>query len=357
MIKEIDKNYMKLALSLAKKRKGYTHPNPTVGAVVVKEGKIVGLGYHERAGKPHAEVVALNQAGEKAKGATLYVTLEPCTHFGRTPPCTDAIVKSGIKRVVVATLDPNPLMSGKGVEKLKNSGIEVEVGVCEEEARELNEDFFVYITKERPYITLKWAQTVDGKLATTTGSSKWITSKESRKLAHILRREATAVLVGVNTVIKDDPELTVRFVPSEKQPIRVILDPELKIPLNAKVLNTREAPTIVITTKENGKIEEIKRKGVQVLKLEDISLRNLLKKLKELEIMHLMVEGGPQTLTSFIREGLFDRIVVFIAPKLIGEGLSLGNLNIQKVEESIKLKKKEVKELGKDIVLFLKREN
>lgn len=355
MIREIDKNYMKLALSLAKKRKGYTHPNPTVGAVVVKEGKIVGLGYHEKAGKPHAEVMALGQAGEKAKGATLYVTLEPCTHFGRTPPCTDAIIRSGIKRVVVATLDPNPLMSGKGVEKLRNAGIEVDVDVCEKEARELNEDFFTYITQERPYITLKWAQTLDGKLATLTGSSKWITSKESRKVAHILRREATAVLVGVNTVIKDDPHLTVRFVPTEKQPVRIILDPELEVPLSAKVLNTEEAPTIVITKKENEKAEKLKEKGVQVLILKGFNLKNILKKLKELEIMHLMVEGGPRTLTSFLKEGFFDRIVVFIAPKIMGEGLSIGDLGIRSIEESLKVRKKKVENLGEDLVIFFKR--
>jgi len=357
MIKKIDENYMKLALSLAKKRKGYTHPNPTVGAVVVKEGKIIGLGYHERAGKPHAEVVALKQAGKRAEGSTLYVTLEPCTHFGRTPPCTNTIIKSGVKRVVVATLDPNPLMSGKGVQRLKSAGIEVDVGVCEEEARELNEDFFTYISKERPYVTLKWAQTIDGKLATLSGSSKWITSEESRKLAHLLRREATAVLVGVNTVIKDDPQLTVRHVPTEKQPIRIILDPDLKIPLNAKVLDTKETSTIVITSKENDKLEEIKKKGAEVLILKEFNLKTLMKKLKELEIMHLMVEGGAQTLTSFIKEGLFDRVVVFIAPKIMGEGISIGDLEVQKVEECVKLRRKEVRKLDEDTVLFLKRED
>ncbi|RME13010.1 MAG: bifunctional diaminohydroxyphosphoribosylaminopyrimidine deaminase/5-amino-6-(5-phosphoribosylamino)uracil reductase RibD, partial [Aquificota bacterium] len=173
-----DLKFMKRALELALLRKGLTHPNPAVGCVIVKEGEIVAEGYHERAGMPHAEVVALERAGERAKDATLYVTLEPCTHFGRTPPCTDAIIKAGIKRVVVATLDPNPLVSGRGVERLRNAGIEVQVGVLEEEAKRLNEDFFTYITQKRPYITLKWAQSVDGSLATRTGDSQWITSEE-----------------------------------------------------------------------------------------------------------------------------------------------------------------------------------
>ncbi|MDW8097261.1 MAG: bifunctional diaminohydroxyphosphoribosylaminopyrimidine deaminase/5-amino-6-(5-phosphoribosylamino)uracil reductase RibD, partial [Aquificaceae bacterium] len=201
---------MRRALELALQRKGLTHPNPTVGCVVVKDGRIVGEGYHERAGMPHAEVVALQRAGEKARGATLYVTLEPCTHFGRTPPCTDAILKAGVKRVFVATLDPNPLVSGAGVERLRRAGLEVSVGLLQEEARRINEDFFTYISLKRPYITLKWAQSVDGTLATHAGHSKWISSEESRAFAHRLRAEATAVLVGINTALRDDPELTVR---------------------------------------------------------------------------------------------------------------------------------------------------
>ena len=352
MIRKIDKHFMRLALQLAKKRKGYTHPNPTVGAVVVKNGKIVGLGYHERAGKPHAEVMAINQAGEKAKGATLYVTLEPCSHYGRTPPCTNLIIEKKLKRVVVATLDPNPQVAGKGIERLKRAGIEVDVGILEEEAKELNEDFFVYITQKRPYITLKWAQTLDGKLATLTGDSKWISSLESRKLAHILRREATAVLVGVNTVIKDDPQLTVRHVPTERQPIRIVLDPLLKIPLKSKILNTEEAKTIVITSiNASEKVEILKSKGVDVIQLQDLSIRSILNALYEREIMHLLVEGGAKTLSSFLSEGVFDRISVFIAPKIMGEGLSIEGMRVEKIEQTLKLKKRKHLALGGDIYL------
>lgn len=357
MLKRIDENFMRLALELAKKQKGYTHPNPTVGAVVVKEGKVVGLGYHERAGKPHAEVIAINQAGDKAKGATLYVTLEPCTHYGRTPPCTNLIIEKGIKRVVVATLDPNPVVSGKGVERLKNAGIEVEVGVLEKEAKELNEDFFTYITQRRPYVTLKWAQTLDGKLATLMGDSKWISSFESRKLAHLLRREATAVLVGVNTVIKDDPELTVRYLPTQRQPLRVVLDPNLRIPLNSKVLDQSVAKTLVITSKgQSEKVKALKERGVEVLQLENISIPNILKALYEREVMHLLVEGGPKTLSSFLKEKIFDRICVFVAPKIMGEGLSFEGLGIKKIEESLKLKKRKSLNLGEDLYLEYAKE-
>ena len=351
MIRKIDESFMRLALSLAKKRKGYTHPNPTVGAVVVKNGKILGLGYHERAGMPHAEVVALNQAGKEAKGSTLYVTLEPCTHYGRTPPCTNAIIESGVKRVVVATEDPNPVVSGKGIEKLKKAGIEVEVGILREEAKEINEDFFTYVSLKRPYITLKWAQTIDGKLATKSGKSKWITSYESRKVAHLLRREATAVLVGVGTVMADDPELTVRYIPTEKQPVRVILDPELKIPKKAKVLNDGKAKTVIITKKK----PEGNYGNAEVITTENFSLENILNLLYQREIMHILVEGGAYTLSSFIKAGLYDRVCVFIAPKLMGEGKSIMDLGVESPDELTRLKLKETKRIGEDVLLIFKR--
>ncbi len=343
---------MSLALQVAKKRKGYTHPNPTVGAVVVKNGKVVGIGYHEGAGKPHAEVVAINQAGDKAKGATLYVTLEPCSHYGRTPPCTNLIIQSKVKRVVVATLDPNPKVAGKGVERLRRAGIEVDVGVLEKEARELNEDFFVYITQGRPYITLKWAQTLDGKLATLTGDSKWISSYESRKLAHILRREATAVLVGINTVIKDDPQLTVRHVPTERQPVRVVIDPNLRIPLKSKVLDTSVAKTIILTSVEDGeKLEILKAKGIEIIQLDKLNVGNILKALYEREIMHLLVEGGAKTLSTFLKEKRFDRICVFIAPKIMGKGFDIEWEKVEKINETLKLNKRKCLNIERDIYL------
>jgi len=333
-----DHGYMSLALSLAKRRKGLTHPNPTVGCVIVREGEIVGLGYHERAGHPHAEVVALEQAGEKARGATAYVTLEPCTHFGRTPPCTDALIRAGIKRVVVAVQDPNPLVGGKGVQKLREAGIEVSVGVLEEEARELNEDFFTYITKGRPYITLKLAQTLDGRIATHSGDSKWISSPQSRKFAHRLRSYATAVLVGSNTVIKDDPQLTVRHIPFERNPLRVVIDPLLKTPTEAKITDTSVAPTLIVFTQRNQPKEEaLMSKGVQLLHMEEINLKSLMEELHAREVVHLLVEGGAFTITQFIKEKLWDRLVVFQAGKILGGGKGIEDLGIESISSAVDL--------------------
>lgn len=351
-----DLKFMKRALELALLRKGLTHPNPTVGCVIVKDGEVVAEGYHERAGMPHAEVVALEKAGQKAIGATMYVTLEPCTHFGRTPPCTDAIIRAGLKRVVVATLDPNPLVSGKGVERLRRAGIEVDVGVLEEEARRLNEDFFTYITQKRPYITLKWAQSIDGSLATRTGDSKWITSEESRQFAHRLRAEATAVLVGIGTVLKDNPQLTVRAFHWERQPVRVVLDPHLRIPEDSQLLNTQEAPTIIFTASEKKeKIKELEGRGVRVLfaplKEGGLDLKEVLRELYFLEVMHLLVEGGPLTLTSFLKEGLFDRLWVFVGPLLVGEGKRIGDIGVEFLKDALRLKLREVKRFGEDVAL------
>lgn len=333
-----DKAFMSLALSLAKRRKGLTHPNPTVGCVIVKEGEVVGLGFHEGAGRPHAEVVALDQAGDEAEGSTLYVTLEPCTHHGRTPPCVEAILKAKVKRVVVAVEDPNPAVSGKGIERLRSEGIEVDVGVLKEEARLLNEDFFTYITSNRPYVTLKLAQTLDGRIATVTGDSRWITSSESRRFAHRLRLEASAILVGINTVLRDDPLLTVRYLPVRKRILKVVIDPELEIPDEANVLDRSGGDTLVVHTRRDpGKEEILRKKGANLLFMERIDLRKLLKTLRDMGVMHLLVEGGGYTVTQFLKEGLFDRLVLFQAPKLLGEGIGIGDLGVERVEESLKL--------------------
>ncbi len=351
-----DLRFMKRALELAYLRKGLTHPNPTVGCVIVKDGQVVGEGYHERAGMPHAEVVALERAGEKAKGATLYVTLEPCTHYGRTPPCTDAIIRAGLKRVVIATLDPNPLVSGKGVERLRKAGIEVEVGLLEEEAKRLNEDFFVYITQKRPYITLKWAQSIDGSLALKTGESQWITSQQARNFAHRLRAEATAVLVGINTLLRDNPRLTIRAFEWERQPIRIVLDPQLKIPEECHLVEDHSAQTLVFTTSENKeKVKRLEDKGVKVIlapaKDKSLDLREVLRELYFLEVMHLLVEGGAITLTSFIKEGLFDRLWVFLGPILIGEGKRIGDIGVELLRDAPRLKLRDVKTFGDDVAL------
>lgn len=351
--------YMKIALDLAKERKGYTHPNPTVGAVIVKDGKIIGKGYHYKAGLPHAEREAIKDAKSKGydlKGSTMFVTLEPCCHYGKTPPCTDAIIEEGISKVVVATLDPNPLVEGKGVEILKKNGVEVVVGVLEKEAKKINEDFFVYISQKRPFVHIKVAQTFDGKIATKTGSSKWITSEESRKYTHILRNQATAVLVGSNTALCDNPSLTVRYIQTEKQPIRVLLDSKLKVPFDYNIYND-DAQTIVITSKnaDKNKVEKLSQKSHLKVYFLDMyngkfMVKDILDVLYQNQIVHLLVEGGKEVITSFIKEGYFDKISIFMAPKLIGEdGISsIGNIGVLDINESIKLKVDDFKLFGED---------
>ncbi len=352
---------MQKALELAKRRKGLTNPNPTVGCLIVKDGKVIADGYHEKAGMPHAEVVALEKAKEGAKGSTVYVTLEPCTHHGRTPPCTDALIRAKVKRVVIATLDPNPLVSGMGVKKLKDAGIEVKTGVLEDEAKELNEDFFTYITKKRPYITLKLAQSIDGRIATKVGNSKWITNEESRAFAHKLRSEANAVLVGINTVLRDDPLLTVRSFPWERQPIRVVLDPSLRIPLISNLVKDKSAKTLVITAKdERGKIKNLEDEGVEVILLKSeegyLKISEVLKELYLREIMHVLVEGGGLTATSFIKEDLYERLFVFVAPIILGDGIGIGPLGIERVSQASKLTLRKVLRFGNDLGLEYVRE-
>ncbi len=354
--------FMKRAINLAYQYKGYTHPNPAVGAVLVKNGRIIGEGAHKKAGDLHAERIAIQNAKEDIEGSTLFVTLEPCCHYGRTPPCTEAIIDGRIKKVVVATLDPNPLVAGKGIEILKKQGIEVEVGILEEKAKELNEDFFVYIQKNRPFIHLKFAQTIDGKIATKTGSSKWITEEEARKYAHILRREAGAVMVGVGTVLKDNPSLTVRHIESIKQPKRILVDKFLETPIDFNIFN-EEAETILITSEKANK-EKLKKleskDNVKIFILplnekEKFEINDILNLLKDEGIIHILVEGGKSLITSFIKEGIFDKLSVFIAPKIIGEdGISsIGELGIEAISQAINLETKHIKQLRNDVFLQL----
>ncbi len=334
----VEKNFMNLALTLARRRKGLTHPNPTVGCVIVKDGEIVGIGNHEKAGLPHAEIVALNQAGERAKGATMYLTLEPCTHWGRTPPCTDAIIRAGIRKVYVAVTDPNPIIAGGGVKKLRSAGIEVEVGLLEKEARVVNEDFFRYITDSRPYVTLKLAQSADGKIATSTGDSKWITSERARRFAHRLRMKAGAVLIGVETALRDDPLLTVRNIPSAHNPLRVVLDPDLRIKPELKIIRDTSAPTVIFHGVRNRELEEVlAEKGAITVFLENFSLKNVLEELHRREVVHVLVEGGAYTVTQFLKENLWDRLVLFTSPKIIGEGRSIGDLGIDRVSSAMEM--------------------
>ncbi len=364
MKKISDERFMREALKLAEIRKGLTHPNPTVGAVVVKDGKIIGKGFHKKAGMPHAEREAIDDAVRKGfniEGSTMYVTLEPCCHHGRTPPCTEAIIDKKIKRVVIATEDPNPEVSGRGIEILKKNGIETVVGLLKEEAEKLNEDFFVYMKEKRPFIHIKIAQSIDGKIATKTGSSKWITSEESRRYVQKLRKESTAVMVGTNTVLKDNPELTVRYIETDSQPLRVVLDKNLIIPENFNVFN-RSSKTILFTseTADRKAVNRLEKKGIQVVKLPlnqgMFDLYDILFHLYSMGVVQLFVEGGKNLITQFLRKNIFDRISVFVAPKIIGEdGLSsFGKLGIENIEKSIKLNLEDIKRLENDILIQLK---
>lgn len=317
-----DEFYMDLALENARALKGQTDPNPLVGSVIVNEGRIVGIGAHLQAGGPHAEIHALRMAGEKARGGTIYVTLEPCSHHGRTGPCAEAIVQAGLKRVVIATLDPNPVVKGKGVKILQSAGIEVNIGIREEEAWKMNEVFNKFIVTKRPFITMKAGSSLDGKIATHTFESKWITSEEARKDAHLLRNEHMAILVGANTVIKDNPELTTR-IPNGRNPIRVVLDSTLKIPLDSKVVSDGLAETWIFTARNADLDKEklLKSRGVRVYRTSnprEVDLGEVLNILGEKMVSSVLVEGGGTVHASFIEKKLVDKVILYLAPKLIG---------------------------------------
>jgi riboflavin biosynthesis protein RibD len=336
----IDHNYMALALALAKRAEGMTSPNPMVGAVIVRSGRIVGQGYHKKAGLPHAEINALRQAGAKAKGAMLYVTLEPCDHFGRTPPCTDAIIKSGIKRVVIAMKDPNPLNNGSGIRKLNRHGIRTAVGLLANDAATMNRHYIKYITKKIPFVTVKVAQSLDGKIATWTGDSKWISSEDSRRYVHKLRSMSDAVMVGANTVRMDDPLLLSKL-SRGKQPIRVIVSGRSPLPSRAKIFSDpHKAPVIVVKpqTCSEGKV----------------SLKKLLTDLAKRGITNILVEGGGELIAGLVKEGLVDRFLVFIAPKIIGgrdAKTAVEGIGIKKIKDALLLKNISVKRFNEDILI------
>ncbi len=319
MTRALDSELIRRALANAEKGWGHTAPNPMVGAVVVSGGEVVADGWHRSFGGPHAEINALNDAGARAQGATMYVTLEPCTHHGKTPPCTDAIIAAGIERVVIAVRDPNPLARG-GVEKLRAAGIQVDVGVEAERAIEINAPFFHAFVSDRPWVTLKLAVSADGKVADPTGQRRWITGEESRREVHRMRAGADAVAVGIGTVIADDPELTVRDAPlPRRQPTRVIFDSRLRTPLTAKVVRgARVVPTVVVTRDSTLDAAQLFRdRGVQVI--DAPSLGRALLALRAIDVRSLLLEGGPTLAGSFIREGLVDRLALFQAPVLLGD--------------------------------------
>jgi diaminohydroxyphosphoribosylaminopyrimidine deaminase/5-amino-6-(5-phosphoribosylamino)uracil reductase len=350
-----DQEYMAFAIQLARQMQGQTSPNPVVGAVVVNNEQIVGMGAHLKAGEPHAEVHAIRMAGDKANGSTVYVTLEPCSHFGKTPPCSNLLIDSQVKRVVIASSDPNPLVAGQGIERLKAAGIEVHVGVLKEEAEALNTIFFHNIRTGRPFVTLKAATSLDGKIATSTGESQWITSEPARLDVHKLRHQSDAILVGVGTVLKDDPSLTTRLPNGGKNPIRVILDSNLRTPLDSKVVTDGLAETWIVTCQTDPeKIAPYEAKGVRVLQLGDkrISLPHLLDRLGSEKITSLFVEGGGQVNGSFIKEGLVDQVIIYFAPKIIGGTESpspIGGQGFLKMSEVMSLEFRSVERLGPDI--------
>ena len=355
-----DEKYMRIALGLAARAEGLTNPNPLVGAVVVKGGRIIGRGYHKKCGLAHAEVNALNDAGRASKGATLYVTLEPCDHFGRTPPCSAAVIKSGIKRVVIGMKDPNRITSGRGIKRLKNAGIKTVVGVLTKEAESINRPYIKFITKKIPYVTIKAAQSLDGKIATRSGDSKWISAEDSRRYVHELRGKVDAVMVGFNTLIKDDPVLLSK-VSGGKQPIRIIADTHLKTPLKAKVFSNSDIyPVIIATTADaaSAKIKRYEKRRVKLLfsrsKNGRIDLKDLLLKLGKAGVVHLLVEGGGELAASFVEEALVDRFLFFIAPKIIGGRTAITaveGLGVEAVKDALILKNIKVKNFAKDVLI------
>ena len=352
-----DEFFMREALLLAKNAEGRTNPNPMVGAVVVKDGRIISAGWHRQAGSPHAEIHALNMAGDLAAGAVLYVTLEPCSHFGRTPPCVNRIIDAGIKKVVAATVDPNPKVAGRGIKILRDAGIEVEVGVLEDEALKLNETFFKWVTTGLPFVTLKFAASLDGKIATVGGQSKWISCKESRQFVHKLRDVSAGIMVGVGTVLADNPSLTAR-VDGGKNPVRIVADSMARTPIDARIVGDGQARTIIAVTESapRDKVSALKHYGAEVITAGDgkrVDLKILMKKIAARDITSVLVEGGGTLNFSLLKSGLVDKVIAFIAPKILGgaaltavEGAGFANLS-----DAITLKNFDVEKIGDDILI------
>ena len=359
---ESDEKFMKLALSLAEKGRGYVNPNPLVGAVIVKDGKVIGEGYHTAFGKPHAEIEAINSATEDIKGATMYVTLEPCCHQGKTPPCTEAIIKNQLARVVVATTDPNPLVSGSGIEKLKQSNIEITVGVLEEMAKIQNEVFIHYMTTNLPFTILKYAMSLDGKIACHTGDSKWITSENSRTDVHSLRSSVSAVVTGIGTILSDDASLNVRLIDSKgREPHRIVVDSAARINLDAKILNLdSKSDTYIAVTKaaSDEKLRKLKDYGAKIImtKSKDgkVDLEELWKELGFLGMDSILIEAGEQINAALLEAKLVNKIRAYIAPKIIGGTNAkspIGGYGASSISEVINLKSMNFTHIENDFVV------
>jgi diaminohydroxyphosphoribosylaminopyrimidine deaminase/5-amino-6-(5-phosphoribosylamino)uracil reductase len=358
-----DERFMRRALKLARKAQGCVSPNPLVGAVIVRDGRIIAEGYHHCCGGAHAEIDAISRATGRIAGATFYVTLEPCSHHGRTPPCADALVQQKPARVVVGAIDPNPLVSGRGLAALQRAGIETSVGVLEEECRELNRVFFKYIQTGRPFVTLKFAQTLDGRIATAAGHSRWISSPPSLRFAHRLRATHDAVLVGAGTVAADDPRLTCRLVRG-RDPLRIVVDSRLRLPPEAQLFSDGKRTLAVCgLDAPPERRKALERRGIEVMptgtKSGRVDLAELLERLGKRGISSLLVEGGATLATAFLREGLADRLIVILAPKITGAGIeAVGDLGIRRMDDALAWRYRRIVRCGEDLILDARpREN
>jgi len=360
---DADDRFMWMALDLARQGRGRTSPNPLVGAVVVQDTEVVGTGYHQAAGSPHAEIIALKKAGEKAQGATLYVNIEPCSHHGRTGPCTEAIIKAGISRVVAAVQDPNPIVSGRGFARLREAGIKVKEGVLEDKARRLNEVFLKYITTGLPFVGIKVAMSLDGKIGTMTGESHWITGEKSRQFVHRLRDQSDVIMVGIETVLKDDPRLTTRVDSGEgRDPVRVIVDSSARLPLDARLVeNPSSAGTILAVTNQAppNKCRALEDRGVEILTLPAlrgrVDVTYMMKKLAERELTTVLVEGGGTLNYSLLEQSLVDKLFVFIAPLIIGgvkSPTAFAGTGIESLKKAWAVEDIEMKQFERDLLLI-----
>lgn len=353
-----DRELMERCLVLAEQGRGYVSPNPMVGCAVVKNGGIIGEGYHKAFGGPHAEIFALKKAGKNAKNATLYVNLEPCSHFGKTPPCANAIIKAGIRKVVVASQDPNPLVARKGIKKLRDAGIDVQVGILRGEAERLNEKFYTFMKTRLPFVGIKIAQTLDGRITDSLGRSQWITSEEARKEAHSIRGDYDAILVGATTVQKDNPELTVRNVRG-RNPIRIVLDGRMSVNPKSKIFNTRNAKTILFTStqalqKKKKLTAKLAKQGVKVVAIghnAEINPPTVLQMLGAFGISSVLIEGGSKTISAFLKHKSVNQIHCFVAPKILGGGLSSISLGVSALAKSIQIVKPSMKVVGSDFLI------
>ena len=357
--RELDESYMREALRIAEYARGRTSPNPLVGAVIVRDGAIVASGWHRAAGEPHAEIHALRMAGELARGATLYVTLEPCAHHGRTGPCAEAVIAAGLARVVIALSDPNPLVAGRGIHLLTAAGIEVTTGICEDEARRQNEIFLKWVTTKRPFVTLKTAMTLDGKIASHTGASQWITGAAARARVHVYRNEYDAILVGIGTVLADDPSLTTRLEHGTgKNPLRIVLDSEARTPLDAKLVADGAAPTIIVVSEraDHRRVNLLRACGAEVVTLgaQRVDIAALLDYLGARDITSLFVEGGAAVNWSLLAGGSVDKVHAFIAPMLMGGETAktpIGGTGFDSPQTALRLRDVTVEQLGADILV------